>query len=658
MGGQRTNRGLSLLLTGLLVLAAALGGTSPGQAALRPPQAPPEYRLQVSFDIPRKKILGQATILAPPGRKLSINPGELSIKSLEHNGKRVLRGGYPPDREIVLYPRGPIKISYEVDIKKTDNNTVAPGDILLNGMWYPTVEGFCRFRLTAVLPAGYQAVSEAEQVSVSEKNGQVEFRFDFPYPLHDLDGINLAASNRFVVSHDSWNGIELLTYLFPEERHLAPRYLERAKRVLEKGQRLLGPFPYRRLALVETLQDGTTQALPTFILMERQDFLLEEPDRTPLDHEIVHQWFGCAVSADYSRGNWCEGMAIYFADHLLLEEKGQGWQCRRRILSGFQSLMQRSREFPLRDFTERFDNPSRVLGYGKGAMVIHMLRRQLGDQRFSQAVRLFLKTNLFGVASWQDLQKSCETVSHRNLSWFFRQWVDAVGQPQIRIDKAVITKIGQEFRVNLTLGQGGLVKRLSLPVRFSGPQGSRSFQVDLCRKTELFSFRLDFKPEKVIIDENYDVFRKLTPDENPPTLERLLATPGLRVVPPPGEKERYREVISKFTSRGARLLENPTQAQLQSASLIILGRNNPGLTHSPDEKDSRECPVVLKVRPQLQSPRLLTATFLGAAEASPADLEKIFAFPFYSTYCLNSEKQIFRSLIETQPGIRVQLPYP
>ena len=471
------------------------------------------------------------------------------------------------------------------------------------------MEGFCRFKLTATLPSGYLAISEADQVTHTEKDGQVEFVFDFPYPLHDQDGITLAASNRWVVSRDSQNNVELLIYLFPEDAHLAPRYLEGARQALAKYEQLLGPYPYRRLAIVEnSFKMG--QAQPTYILLEPKEFQREDFERT-LDHEIVHQWSGCAVSPDYDQGNWCESMATYFSNHLLQEERGQGWQCRRRILSGFQTHTDGHREFPLRKFTERFDDPSRATGYGKGAMVLHMLRRQVGDGAFYEAMRSFFKTNRFAVASWDDLRKSFEAQTKKDLSWFFHQWVDGTGQPQIRIDKASLKKEGDVSVVNLALGQEDRVKRLSLPVRFSGPQGSRSFQMDLTRSTESFSFRLDFQPEQVIIDENYDVFRKLAPDENPPTLERLLAARDLVVMPPSGEKERYRGVINKFTARGARLQENLTEAQLQSTSLIILGRKNRSIEPFLGDTEPLECPVVLRVRPHPRSPNLLAASFIS-----------------------------------------------
>jgi aminopeptidase N len=505
----RPSCGPCLLQRVFLIFFLLLVWSPSGQAALHSREPLPEYRLQVSFDLLRGKVLGRATILAPQGYKLTIDPGALDILEIRHRGEKIA-SGHRLGKDIVLYAHGPIQVEHEASLGKTGDNTLDQRGIILLSRWYPQVEGFCRFKLSATLPSGYLAVSEADHVTRTERDGHTEFSFDFPYPVYDEDGITLAASNRWVVSQVSQNNIELLTYLFPEDAHLAPRYLERARHALAKYEHLLGPYPYRRLAVVEN-SFQVSQAQPTYILLEPRDFLREDLGRNPLDHEIVHQWFGCAVSSDYNQGNWCEGLATYLGNYLQREETGLGRQWRHRILYIFQTHTEGHREFPLRDFTERFDNLSRAIGYGKAAMVFHMLHQQVGDQAFYEALRFFFKTNRFAVASWDDLRKSFEAQTKQDFSWFFHQWVDGTGQPQIRIDKADLKKDGKASVVNLGLSQEGQAKRIYLPVRFSGPQGSRIFQVDLSRRIENFTFRLDFQPEKVIIDENYDVFRKLAP---------------------------------------------------------------------------------------------------------------------------------------------------
>ena len=164
------------------------------------------------------------------------------------------------------------------------------------------------------------AISEADRIIQEEKAGQAIFHFDFPYPLHESDGISLVASNQFVTSHTTYKDIELWTYLLPEEAPLAAGYLERTKVLLEKYENLFGPFPYRRFAIVESFLKPSL-ALPTYVLLNRDKLREGDPENSPLDHELVHQWFGCAVSPDFERGNWSEGLATYFSDHLQAEEK-------------------------------------------------------------------------------------------------------------------------------------------------------------------------------------------------------------------------------------------------------------------------------------------------------------------------------------------------
>ena len=79
----------SVFLSGFVLLLGPQLLGEPAEAAIRPPQRLPEYRLHISFDVPHGKLLGQATILAPRGMKLAIDPGELKIRSLTHNGKKV-----------------------------------------------------------------------------------------------------------------------------------------------------------------------------------------------------------------------------------------------------------------------------------------------------------------------------------------------------------------------------------------------------------------------------------------------------------------------------------------------------------------------------------------------------------------------------------------
>jgi aminopeptidase N len=506
--------GVAALGCSLFLLLLCL--PSPGQTALRPPGTMPEYRLEVSFDLPRGKIKGQAVIQAPPGQKLVIDPVDLSLTTLEENGRPVALSRNRQGDPFILFPQGPVHITYEATLKNSGENRITAGGLVLQGKWYPRVAGFCRFKLTATLPAGFVAISEANRILKEEKAGQAIFHFDFPYPRHDSDGISLVASNRFVTSHTAYKGIELWTYFLPEEAPLAAGYLERTKVLLQKYENLFGPFPYRRFSIVESFLKFSL-SLPTFVLLNREKLPAKGED-SPLDHELVHQWFGCAVSPDFAQGNWSEGLATYFSDHLQAEGKNAAWIYRRQLLAEYQKQQPRIMEFGLRDFTVGVGPPSRAVGYGKGTLMFHMLRRQVGDQAFAAAVRQFFLTHRFTVASWTDIQESFERVTGQNLSWFFRQWVEEPGQPQLTIKEVKVQKVRDGFAVALVLCQDGRVKKLAIPVAFQGPDRERSFLVELDRGEQQYSLQMDFPPRKVVIDAHYDVFRRLLPAEQPPSL--------------------------------------------------------------------------------------------------------------------------------------------
>jgi|GEM_PF-2865142 len=644
-------KSVSGLVALLLCLATAASGT------LRPPRDLPEYRLQVTIDPVAGTIQGRALLSAPAGRQLRLDPGVLTIRQIGFRG-RSLKPKTQADGLLVL--PSPVEISYTLDVSKTEDNLVSAGEVVLLGLWYPVLEGFCRFQVTARVPAGYLAVSEAEVVSRQDRGGQLEFVFHFPHPLHETDGVNLAVSNHWQMAEDSYNGVTLATYLYPELAHLAPLYLARIKQALARYEKLLTPFPYRRLALVSNSQE-VTQAFPTYILMDRLDFQDDDLDRTPLDHEILHQWFGCAVSADLGQGNWFEGLTIYLADHLLMEEKGPGWQCRRRILSGFQAFMQRQQEFPLRDFTERLDKHSRAIGYGKGAMVFHMLGRQIGDLAFFAGLRRFVRGNLYTCASWADLQRFFSQVSGQNLAWFFRQWVDGTGQPEIAPADVKVKEVGRKYQVELQLRQQGKIKQLRVPVTVYGVETKRTFTVALAAKSQKVTFSLDFQPTEVVIDEQYDTFRRLSTRENPPTLERLFTAPRLAAWPA-GSDAAAPQIMEAFKKKEVafQVLPPPPQegsaTALPAGSLLILGAAHPWVPRlfGDLELPPQGCTAV--VQPHPTQPGALVGLLQCTPGKDPAAaVREMTSYPFASKVQVLGGKIAWRRLATTEQGIRQHL---
>lgn len=168
-----------------------------------------------------------------------------------------------------------------------------------------------------------------------------------------------------------------------------------------------------------------------------------------LAHELAHQWFGQAVGWKNYHEQWLsEGFAQYFAALYERQKRGE---------SAFRDMLRQFRKWSIEDSDQgpvylgyrlgHIKGESRVfraLVYNKGAGVLHMLRRLIGDEAFFGGIKKFYADNRFKKASTDDLRQAMELSSGRNLERFFERWIYDNGIPRLRYSTAVE---GQELVV-------------------------------------------------------------------------------------------------------------------------------------------------------------------------------------------------------------------
>ena len=161
-----------------------------------------------------------------------------------------------------------------------------------------------------------------------------------------------------------------------------------------------------------------------------------------LAHELAHQWFGQAVGWKNYHEQWLsEGFAQYFAALYAREKRGE---------NAFRDVLRQFRRWAIEDSDQgpvylgyrlgHIKNESRVfraLVYNKGAAVLHMLRRLVGDEAFFAGIKRFYADNRFKKAGTDDLRKAMETASGRDLNRFFDRWIYDNGIPRLRYSTAV-----------------------------------------------------------------------------------------------------------------------------------------------------------------------------------------------------------------------------
>ena len=155
-----------------------------------------------------------------------------------------------------------------------------------------------------------------------------------------------------------------------------------------------------------------------------------------LAHELAHQWWGQAVGWKNYHEQWLsEGVAQYFA--ALYAEREGGPEV-------FGEVIKQMRRWSLRHSAQgpvylgnrlgRMDGEPRVfraLVYNKGAMVLHMLRRLIGDDAFVAGLRRFYGEMRFQPAGTDDLIRAFEVEAGRSLTGFFDRWIHESDLPAI-----------------------------------------------------------------------------------------------------------------------------------------------------------------------------------------------------------------------------------
>jgi hypothetical protein len=161
-----------------------------------------------------------------------------------------------------------------------------------------------------------------------------------------------------------------------------------------------------------------------------------------LAHEIAHQWWGQAVGWRNYHEQWLsEGFAQYFAALYARDARGE------RV---FQDMLRQFRKWALAESDEgpvylgyRLGHIKsrprvfRALVYNKGAAVLHMLRRLVGDETFFSAVRRFYTEQKFQRASTDDLRRAFEAESGRPLDRFFDRWIYGAEIPEVRYARTI-----------------------------------------------------------------------------------------------------------------------------------------------------------------------------------------------------------------------------
>ena len=403
------------------------------------------------------------------------------------------------------------------------------GSFLLSGAgWYPEVPGSRpTFNLYVDAPAGVLAVSAGKLLGHETKGKRTLSSWSVTHPI---DGLSLSA-NRYLVREKPAGRINAMTYLLPGSDDLSKRYLDASIKYISQYENLFGPYPFDKFAVVENFFP-TGYGFPSYTLLGSRVIRLPFIIHTSLGHEIAHCWWGNGVYIDDANGNWGEGLTTYLSDYFFKEmaSDADARDYRLQLLRNYSTLVKSGRDFPLNRFRSRKDPVTKTIGYDKGAMVFHMLRKQSGEEAFWGALQDVYKNKLFKPVSWNDLQAAFEDRTKASLTEFFAQWVSRKGAVRISLEDVAVVRNDDSWTVKGVVVQKRPVYRIHLKLVLE--TGGHAVEKHLTLSDEKAPFEMICKkrPKRLSVDPDFDIFRTLYPSEIPPAVNSLKGTSSVHVV--------------------------------------------------------------------------------------------------------------------------------
>ena len=371
----------------------------------------------------------------------------------------------------------------------------------------------------------YKVGSQGILVSVvNNGSGRSTHHWKSRYPIASYL-ISIAITN--YVQFSNWyrysptDSMEVLNYVLPEHYAEAFQTLPKTIDMLTIFSNVFGQYPF--------INEKYGHAEFTGGGMEHQTMTsLGRYDEDIIAHELAHQWFGDMITCRSWSDLWLnEGFAEYSTG--IYREKKYGVASFRTYMDPILQTAVSARGMVGKPDTA---NPGALfnfaLMYAKGASVLHMLRHVLGDSVFFRAMHAYANDPKlkYSTATTNDFQLVCETVSNKDLDYFFQEWIYGENTPTYQYFWSW-NDAGDSSALSVTIKQPSdrtnpAFFTMPLDLRIKSAVLDTTVTVFNNAVEQTFTIPLRTKPLSVLLDPDNWVIKKVISGKDPRPTDYIL----------------------------------------------------------------------------------------------------------------------------------------
>ncbi len=484
-----------------------------------------------------------------------------------------------------------IALENSIHIKEIRNQIVVANEnkksvFISDTFWYPSlIHSRACYRVNVLTPVNYEVITSGKLIARQNKTDLWRLTiYEFTEPLEQIS----LFAGVYQFSAVDVREFTFYTYLFPEHKSYATELLDEATRFTTFYSQIFGEYPYSDFAIVDS-PIPIIQAFPGFCVLDSSQIARPRIQETALGKLIFQNWFGQAVFLKPFEGDWTAGLATYMTEHFLqetmAEEKAK--DVRYHLLRDYATKVHPDPELILQECWDNTVAEQNILNSTKGAMLFHELRRLVGKDLFLNALKALFQNEKFKFVDWQQLASYFKKNSNRELDRFFDYWLQNDSELQISMMDVQFKKIQRNFTVSATIGTQSeseaasdrIPYQLKMPVRLELSKGMLNQNIEIDSTFTKFQTTSKFNPISLQLDPDFNVFRRLAPEEIQPYIGEVLnGRPKLFVLPGKINYKKlraYRRQIPHFVQRGEKykILQDwqVRQHHLQNNFIILFG---------------------------------------------------------------------------------------
>lgn len=417
-------------------------------------------------------------------------------------------------------------------IKPTEDEPNKPyqiwsqGETEFNRYWFPSYDSPNDFRtseLKATVEKKYTVVSNGRLLETKD-NGDGTHTFHWKMETPYTNYLTSIVVGEYTDVKQEWNGIPISNYGYKNETRQVAATVKNLPDMMNFFSTKTGiKYPYQKYAqtFVEDFGGGMENITATTMIEEMihdERELLDDDQDSLQAHELAHQWFGNIVTTrDWGQIWLNESFATYFDALYHEHKKGHEDFLYNNVRGNQQSYYetwQQGNRHPI--VTKHYENKDAMFdtyAYPRGAAVLHMLRKHLGDANFYKSLNRYLIQNANQPVSTEDLRIAIEETSGESMDWFFDQWLYKMGHPIFEVSQSyddskkqltLTVKQTQKvdpknefpqvefFQTNVDVAIDGKINRVWLK-----PQAENVFAFSVAEKPKL----VNFDHERTLIKE-------------------------------------------------------------------------------------------------------------------------------------------------------------